>query len=251
MKKPDSNFFSASLKNIADETKVSISLNSYHDRVRAEQRRLHQMYRDTKDGTAITYLGKTFILNKNVFQPRPDSESLVRNMIIRKGDRVLDMCTGSGVIAVHAALEGASKVLAIDINQYAVRNARQNAERFGLGNIIEVRKSDMFNAVKPREKFDVITMNPPFTEHPLEDVISASTWDEDLHVHKEFFKHAGKHLEKKGRAYVCQANFGAVKEMKKMATKAGFKVKEIGRKTIKAKDKQRTKLEFYAFELTC
>ncbi|MBI4174240.1 MAG: tRNA (adenine(22)-N(1))-methyltransferase TrmK, partial [Candidatus Aenigmarchaeota archaeon] len=64
--------------------------------------------------------------------------------------------TGCGVIAIFSAFKGASRIVAVDINPGAIKSARANAERFGFKKIIDTRLSDMFAAIKPDEKFDVI-----------------------------------------------------------------------------------------------
>jgi release factor glutamine methyltransferase len=201
------------------------------------------MFRGTATGTIVPYLDKIFIVHQNVFWPGDDSKPLVKNYVVHPGEAVLDLCTGSGVIAVYSAYKGASRVVALDKNPDAVANARENAERFGYSQIIEVRESDMFAALAKDERFDVITMNPPFVDHVVDDVVSNSTWDSELHVHKEFFAHAPDHLKPEGRCYLAQANFGAVDEMKQLAQAAGFTVQELA-----SWQKPFTDLVFYAFE---
>ena len=78
-----------------------------------------------------------------------------------RGLRVADLGTGSGLLALVAARSGAA-VTAIDINPVAVRCARANAERNGLGHLVEVIKSDVFAKVPPQATFDLVITNPPF-----------------------------------------------------------------------------------------
>ena len=82
-----------------------------------------------------------------------------------KGKVVMDMGTGSGIIALYAAKLGAAKVIATDINPRAVQSARENAERLGFGSVIETRlvKDDNpgpFAALLPGEAVDVVVSNP-------------------------------------------------------------------------------------------
>jgi release factor glutamine methyltransferase len=207
------------------------------------QRQMHDMLRATETGTIVEYLGKEFIVHKNVFWPGDDSIALVENYVVQPGEDVLDLCTGSGHIAVFSASKGARSVVALDINPAAVANAEDNAARHGYSDVITVRRSDMFAALEPERKFGVITMNPPCWEHALDDVVSRSTWDEKLHVHKEFFAHAHEHLKPSGRSYVAVANFGPVEAILQMASDAGYAAREIGRRR-----KTHTTLVFYAFE---
>jgi release factor glutamine methyltransferase len=185
-----------------------------------------------------------FALHRNVFWPGDDSVPLVKNYVVNPGEEALDLCTGAGHIAVFSASKGARTVVALDRNPDAVQNAKENAERHGYADTIEVKESDVFSALEPDRTFDVITMNPPFIDVELEDIVSSSTWDENLHVHREFFAHAKDHLKPGGRSYIAQANFGVVDEMREMAEDAGFTVSEIG-----SHNKPNTALVFYAFEL--
>jgi release factor glutamine methyltransferase len=207
-------------------------------------REMHAKFRATETGTLVEYLGKVFVVHKNVFWPGDDSKPLVENYVVHPGEEVLDLCTGAGHIAVFSAYKGAGSVVAVDRNPAAVENAKANAERHGYSHIIEVRESDMFSALEQDRKFDVITMNPPFLENALDDIVSNSTWDAELHVHKEFFAHAHDHLKPHGRSYIAEATFGALKEMKQMARAAGYAIQEIGKYK-----RPYTQLIFYAFEL--
>jgi len=208
------------------------------------QKQMQDKFRNSsKKGTIVEYLGKKFVVYPNVFWPHEDSKAIVKNYKINLDDDVLDLCTGSGVIAIFSAIKGAKKVLAIDISPNAVKSAKENVRNNKLDSIVEVRQSDMFSAVKPEEKFDVVTMNPPFTSHPASDYAERTVWDDNLNVQNKFFEQVHNHLKKNGRVYISQAKFGAVEEMKQKAEEAGFKVKLIGENKV---DENRV---FYAFEL--
>lgn len=99
-----------------------------------------------------------------VFRPRSDSWLLARLVRpeIAPGDRVLDLCTGSGVIAVSAAQKGAD-AFAVDVSRRAVWTARFNARLNGTR--VDARRGDLFAAVEG--DFDLITSNPPYL--PAED----------------------------------------------------------------------------------
>lgn len=96
-----------------------------------------------------------------VFQPRSDTWMLidaVRAQGLEPGARVLDLCTGSGAIAVAAAMCGAS-VTAVDISRRAQLSARLNAIANGVR--VRARRGDLFDAVRG-ERFDLIVSNPPY-----------------------------------------------------------------------------------------
>lgn len=107
-----------------------------------------------------------FLVNKNVLIPRQDTEILVEEVIeIAKkfeNPEILDLCTGSGAIAVSIAkyVENA-KVTAVDISKDALEIARKNARFNGVSRDIEFIESDMFKKLKTR-KFDIIVSNPPY-----------------------------------------------------------------------------------------
>ncbi|MBU1930910.1 tRNA (adenine(22)-N(1))-methyltransferase TrmK [Candidatus Micrarchaeota archaeon] len=197
-------------------------------------------------GKEIEYLGKKFLVFKTVFWPFEDSVPLVENFVVRSEESVLDVGTGSGVIAIFSVYKGAKRIVAIDINPWAVKCARENAKRHGFSDRIEVRKSDLFEAIKENEKFDVITANLPFRNKVATDFVEATVWDTRLRVNKTFFKQVGKYLNSSGRIYLSNANFGSVREMKRLAGFHGFKVKKIGQKKMPGGDPR----IFFAFELT-
>jgi release factor glutamine methyltransferase len=74
-------------------------------------------------------------------------------------DRVLDLCTGSGVLAIAAARLGAGAVVAVDVSRRAVAAARLNARLNGVR--VEARRGDLFGPVTG-ERFDLIVSNPPY-----------------------------------------------------------------------------------------
>lgn len=114
------------------------------------------------------FYGRGFEVNRDVLIPRPDTETLVEQTLIalRNGDgaeRVLDLCTGSGAVALTLAAElPARKVLATDVSEAALAVAARNAERLGLTERVELRQGDLFAAVPEGERFAAITANPPY-----------------------------------------------------------------------------------------
>src|SRR4051794_15212683 len=101
-----------------------------------------------------------------VFRPRPDSWMLARHLCaqLRPGARVLDLCTGSGAIAVAAAQCGAGAVTAIDVSRRSVATVRINARLNGVS--VRALRGDLFAPVAG-ERFDHIVSNPPYL--PAED----------------------------------------------------------------------------------
>ena len=117
-------------------------------------------------------LGLDLSVPKGVFHPSLFFSSTILGRHVATmalGDmRVLDMGTGSGVLALCAARQGAS-VLALDINLEAVRCAEANARMNGLESRVRVLHSDLFARVPQGERFDLILWNPPFYPTEPED----------------------------------------------------------------------------------
>jgi release factor glutamine methyltransferase len=103
---------------------------------------------------------------EGVYTPRRDSALLAESALARLADRaggnVLDLCTGSGAVALSMAAQGAD-VTAVDIDELAVASARANAARRGVS--LEVLLGDLFEPVRHR-MFDLITCNPPYLPAP-------------------------------------------------------------------------------------
>lgn len=107
------------------------------------------------------FMGLTFKVNPSVLIPRQDTETLVEEVLkaVTPGMEVLDLCTGSGCIAVSLAkfVPGA-KVQGVDISPEALKVSEENARRNGVN--VHFFLSDMFGQVEG--KFDVIVSNPPY-----------------------------------------------------------------------------------------
>jgi len=123
-------------------------------------------------GEPVAYLlGETefwslpFFVDESVLVPRPDTETVIEVACAIRTDRaaacrVLDLCTGSGVIAISLAKElPNATVIATELSEPAAAIARKNAERNHLS--VEVRVGDLFAPVRG-ETFDLIASNPPY-----------------------------------------------------------------------------------------
>lgn len=126
----------------------------------------------------VEFRGLLFKVNNNVLIPRPETELLVDEVVksvSRKGATVLDLCTGSGCIAVCIAKELMdSRVYAADISEGALAVAKENATRHGAGEEITFHSGDLFGAVSSMDlkgKFDIIVSNPPYvSEDEMKDL---------------------------------------------------------------------------------
>lgn len=112
-------------------------------------------------GSAPFY-GRDFYVDEGVLIPRFDTETLIEAVLprMKRGMRVLDLCTGSGCIPVTLALEGPgeTEVTGSDISEAALRVAGINASRLGAD--VRFIRSDLFLQISGR--YDIITANPPY-----------------------------------------------------------------------------------------
>lgn len=152
--------------------------------------------REAAAGRPIAYLtgvkeffALPFEVTPAVLIPRPETEVLVERTIalIRSAhpppQRVLDLGTGSGCIAVSLArhLPGV-RVFASDISAEALRVAQRNAERHGLAGRIEFREGDLLACWQEGEPFDVIVCNLPYIGANEAAELPASVRDYEPHV---------------------------------------------------------------------
>lgn len=158
------------------------------------------------------FMGLTFKVNENVLIPRQDTELLVENVAdcLGNGKRtVLDMCTGSGCIAVSIdRLSKDSKVTAVDISEKALEVAQEN-NRFNNANVTFIQ-SDLFTNVTGR--YDIIVSNPPYIrtdEIPKlmeevkshEPVMALDGMEDGLYFYKKICNEASDYLNDNGKIF--------------------------------------------------
>lgn len=97
-----------------------------------------------------------------------------------RGKRVLDVGCGSGIIACLMALNGASKVVGIDINPSAIENAEKNSSNLRLTETIEFRLGSLLAPVQEEESFDIVYADLPFTDGIPNDILEAAFYDPQL-----------------------------------------------------------------------
>ena len=113
----------------------------------------------------------TYAASERVYRPQADTIMLVgalRRMSTLRGARVVDLCTGSGIVGVAAALLGAREVVAVDTEPTAVEATRALAERKGVGRAVTALHRRIADLSDPAYPFDVITANPPYMPVPTD-----------------------------------------------------------------------------------
>ncbi|HEY3964358.1 MAG TPA: peptide chain release factor N(5)-glutamine methyltransferase [Planctomycetaceae bacterium] len=133
------------------------------------------------------FFGLEFRVTPDVLVPRPETETLVLELIAASKAsqrlRLLDLCTGSGCVAVAAAMNlPAASLTATDISPPALAIARENADRHGVSNRIRFLEGDLFAAVADGEKFDVVAGNPPYVADAEMETLPADVRQHEPHL---------------------------------------------------------------------
>jgi ribosomal protein L3 glutamine methyltransferase len=106
--------------------------------------------------------GQPFYVDERVIVPRSHIAELLPSLGRRSVRRVLDLCTGSGCLAVLAArIFRAAEVDALDLSPGALAVARKNVARHRVGRRVHLHRSDLFDAL-PKQRYDLIVTNPPY-----------------------------------------------------------------------------------------
>jgi release factor glutamine methyltransferase len=134
-----------------------------------------------------------------------------------RGGTLLEIGCGSGVIAVHAALNGCAAVTAVDIVPAAVANTRLNADRHGVGDRIRVLRGDVFDALYDDDRFDAIFWNAPYQDSAKgvagdPDLMRAYV-DPEYRGHAAYLSGARRHLRPGGRLFL---GFGSAGNREKL-----------------------------------
>lgn len=119
------------------------------------------------------FWGLEFIVSPDVLIPRPETEFIIEAALAIVQDRntpvrIIDLCTGSGCIAVSLAKElTAARVIATDASEKALAVARENTRRHGVSEHIRFLLGDLFEPLEEldiRGQIDIIVSNPPYVQ---------------------------------------------------------------------------------------
>lgn len=159
------------------------------------------------------FFGLDFYVDTNVLIPRMETEILVEKVINEnknsKNLKILDVCTGSGCIAITLKKNLNCNMFALDYSTKALEIAQNNAQKHNVN--ITFFKSDMFNEVN--ETFDIIVSNPPYIQtneiktlqnsvKDFEPLIALDGGEDGLKFYKIIAENAQKHLKPNGKLYL-------------------------------------------------
>ena len=178
-------------KALGDVDRIYIHLNLNKELTKEQYDEFLGYINDMINGRPVAYIvgnrefmGLDFFVKEGVLIPRPDTETLVEEIIElckNKNEEIniVDIGTGSGAITVSLAkyIEN-SKITSLDISDIPLEVGKINAVNNGVDNRIEFLKSDVFTAIKNTEKkFDIIVSNPPYI--PKKDIETLHTQVKD------------------------------------------------------------------------
>ena len=161
------------------------------------------------------FMGLEFEVNQYTLIPRQDTETLVELVLEnhkKKDIALLDMCTGSGCIAISLAVHGGyAHVEAADISTEALKVAGRNAEKLSAD--VRFRHSDMFSAFDGAEdQFDIIVSNPPYIPSDVIEELEPEVRDfeprgaldgtaDGLYFYEILARECGRYLKEDGAVY--------------------------------------------------
>ena len=161
------------------------------------------------------FMKMTFYVDENVLIPRQDTEILVEEVVkIAKkinAKKILDLCTGSGAIAISLAKYiDKSNITAVDISSKALNVAKLNAKNNEVEDRITFVESDLFKNLK-KEKYDIIVSNPPYIKKEVlkkldkevqkEPKLALDGGYDGLDFYRKIIKNADEYLKFNG--YLC------------------------------------------------
>lgn len=178
------------------------------------------------------FMGYRFLVNENVLIPRGDTEVLVEEALkhIKKGDHILDMCTGSGCILLSLLLKSkAENGVAVDISQGALEVAKTNASNLRVTNA-RFLLSNLFENVTGM--YDVIVSNPPYIPSEVicglmkevvdhEPRLALDGHEDGLYFYEKITKETAGFLKQGG--YLCyEIGFDQAQDVEKIMERNGF-----------------------------
>ena len=172
-----------------------------------------------------------FEVDEHVYEPAEDTFLVAEKLDTKKDDIVLEIGTGCGILAILAA-KTAKKVVAIDINPYAIECTKRNAKNKNLLKRIDFRQGNLFEPIKNGEQFSLIIFNSPYlpSEPDEEKSWIGKAWaggKTGRQVIDPFIAAAPNYLSINGRILLVQSSLSDVKKTIKMFDELNFQAKVV------------------------
>jgi release factor glutamine methyltransferase len=196
------------------------------------------------DGIVLTVL-------PNVYAPRFFTDSLwfAQQLSGIVGDKsLLEIGTGTGLIAVTCAQNGA-RVVATDVNPDAVKNAQLNVARHHLS--IPVLEGNLFDPVKPTERFDYIFWAHPFNnwEVPVQDMLQRSGMDYNYEGLRAYIAGAKHHLTSRGKLLLGTGDSADLTTVTTIAMEHGYRLRLLDQAQMPLEEGGRLLVQYLICEL--
>lgn len=166
-----------------------LALDPLQDVPGAAAARFERLWEERLSGVPVQHLvgewdffGRTFTVDSRALVPRPETELLIETALAEAPDaaRVIDLGTGSGILAVTWLLERPeSRAVAVDSSTEALALARENALRHGVAGRLDLVASDWTSALSQEALFDLAISNPPYLALSEAAGLSATVRDHD------------------------------------------------------------------------
>ena len=148
------------------------------------------------------------VVDDGVYEPADDTFMLCANLEITPGERMLEIGTGCGLVTILAAKAGA-QVVATDLSERAVQNARKNVVLHKYEPVVEIRQGDLFAPIRPDEQFSLLVFNPPYLPGTKEDPGFDAAWSggaKGFEVTDQFLSQCSNHLQANSRLLLVQSS---------------------------------------------
>ncbi|PVX27303.1 MAG: hypothetical protein CW716_03005 [Candidatus Bathyarchaeum sp.] len=177
----------------------------------------------------VYFRDKVFVVDEHVYEPAEDTFLLAERLAVTKDDVVLDVGTGCGILAV-LAVKKAKRVVAVDVNPYAIDCASKNAQTNEVEDRIDFRHGDLFQSIKQNEKFNVILFNSPYlpSEPDEEKSWIGKAWaggPDGRAVIDRFLVDVPNYLVDGGKIQLVQSSLSNVEKTIQMFKERGLKAK--------------------------
>lgn len=177
----------------------------------------------------LIYKNRIFMLDDSSYEPKYDSFFFEDNIILKNGEVALDITTGVGFHAIMMA-DRANKVVGVDITPESVGCARINVLLNKVEDIVEIRLGNLFEAVKPDEKFDLIVASPPQMPAPPGKErndwfgIANSSGRDGRKILNRIINNVKKFLQKNGRLQIIHPWYSNIPKSIEILKSFGFEV---------------------------
>jgi release factor glutamine methyltransferase len=173
--------------------------------------------------TTERFAGFRLVVPPGVYAPCSDTALLAGALPDVTGASVLELCSGTGALALTAAARGAARVVAVDRSSQAVAAARVNARLNRLWQV-EVRQGDLFDALGRQERFDLIVANPPYLPAETDDDPRWDAGADGRGVLDRIVAEAPARLHPGGSVALVQSGFAGVAQTVEALSRAGLDV---------------------------